>query len=269
MDLGLTGKVALVTGGSKGIGRGIAETLAGEGCHVAICARGEGELAQATAELSKQAPAGVRVLGMRADMTVEADRQALVDGVLREFGAIDILVNNAAAVGGAHTIDSAPVAEWRKTFELNVFAAVHMVQLVLPGMRERAWGRIINISSENGTQPYPDMIAYSASKGALDNFSKALSKQCGPEGILVNTVSPAFVDTPALDGAMERLANASGVSKDEAIRRFLAERRPNLVLARPGRIEEVGPLVALLASDKASFINGANLRVDGGSVASV
>lgn len=268
MDLGLTGKVALVTGGSKGIGRGIAEALVSEGCHVAICARGESELAQAAAELGKQAVAGARVLGVPADLTVEADRQALVERVLRELGAVDILVNNAAAVGAAHTIDGA-VAEWRKTFELNVFAAVHMVQLVLPGMRERAWGRIINISSENGTQPYPDMIAYSASKGALDNFSKALSKQCAPEGILVNTVSPAFIDTPAVDGAMERIAGASGISKQEAVRRFLAERRPNLVLARPGRIEEVGPLVALLASDKASFINGANLRIDGGSVASV
>jgi NAD(P)-dependent dehydrogenase (short-subunit alcohol dehydrogenase family) len=268
MDLGLRGKVALVTGGSKGIGRGIAETLIGEGCHVAICARGA-ELQQATAELAKQAMVGARATGVHADMTVDADRQALVEGTLREFGAVDILVNNAAAVGAARTIDGAPVEEWRKTFELNVFAAVHMVQLVLPGMRERGWGRIINISSENGTQPYPDMIAYSASKGALDNLSKALSKQCAQEGILVNTVSPAFIETPAVDAVMERLAGEAGVSKQEVIRKFLAERRPHIALARPGRIEEVGPLVALLASDKASFINGANLRIDGGSVASV
>lgn len=269
MDLGLAGKAALVTGGSKGIGRGIAEALISEGCRVAICAREENDLERSAAALDRQAGAGARAIGLRSDLTREADRRALVDDVLREFGAIDILVNNAAIVGEARTIDGATVDEWRNTFELNLFAAVHLTQLVLPGMLQRGWGRIINISSENGTQPQPDMIAYSASKGALDNFSKALSRQYAPEGILVNTVSPAFIRTPAVESAMAHAASVSGTSKDEAIRRFLAERRPSLVLARPGRIEEVGPLVALLASDKASFINGANLRVDGGSVASV
>lgn len=269
MDLGLAGKVAVVTGGSKGIGRGIADTLVGEGCRVVICARHQVELQQAVAELAKQGPDGAGAMGVPADVTKEADRRALVERTLAKFGRVDILVNNAAAVGEARTIDGAPVAEWRKTFELNVFAAVHLVQLVLPKMRQQGWGRIINISSENGTQPYPDMIAYSASKGALDNFSKALSKQCAREGILVNTVSPAFIDTPAVDTAMTRVASEAEIPKEEAIRRFLREQRPNIALARPGRIEEVGPLVALLASDKASFINGGNLRVDGGSVGAV
>lgn len=136
-------------------------------------------------------------------------------------------------------------------------------------MKKQGWGRIINISSENGTQPYPDMIHYSASKGALDNFSKALSKQYAVDNILVNTVSPAFIMTPLVRGMMDKAAKEQNVTRDEAIERFLDNNRPHIELNRPGTIEEVGSIVAFLSSDKASFINGSNYRVDGGSVASV
>lgn len=136
-------------------------------------------------------------------------------------------------------------------------------------MKKQGWGRIINISSENGTQPYPDMIHYSASKGALDNFSKALSKQYAENNILVNTVSPAFIMTPLVESMMQKAAEEQGISRDEAIERFLDNNRPHIELNRPGTIEEVGSIVAFLSSDKASFINGSNYRVDGGSVASI
>src|SRR5699024_8924610 len=133
----------------------------------------------------------------------------------------------------------------------------------------QGWGRIINISSENGAQPYPDMIHYSASKGALDNFSKALSKQYAKDGILVNTVSPAFIASPMVEDMLQQTAEEQDISRGEAIDQFLELNRPHIEVQRPGTIEEVGPLVAFLASEKASFINGANYRVDGGSVASV
>ncbi|MGI9174731.1 MAG: SDR family NAD(P)-dependent oxidoreductase [Rhodothermales bacterium] len=269
MDLALQGKVAIVTGGSKGLGRGIAEALVAEGCHVSICARSEDEVRQTAEALESQAPSGTRVLAVPADLTQEADRRRLVEATLNAFGNVDILVNNAGTIGQHGTLEETPLEEWKSLFELNVFAVVALTKDVLPYMQKQGWGRIINVSSENGTQPYPDMIHYSASKGALDNFSKALSKQVAQDGVLVNTISPAFIETPLVDAMMEQTAEQQGITKREAVQQFLAEHRPHIELGRPGRISEVGPLVAFLASDKASFINGSNYRIDGGSVASV
>lgn len=269
MNLALQGKAAIVTGGSKGIGKGIAAALIGEGCYVCICARHADELEQAADELEAAGAGSARVLPVTADLTDENDRQKLVSEALQAFGKVDILVNNAATVSGSGTLEGASLEEWRELFDLNLFAIVALVKAVIPHMQEQEWGRIINVSSENGQQPYPDMMPYSASKGALDNFSKALSKQYADDGILVNAISPAFIETPLVDKMMEQMAEEKGITKDEVIQQFLENDRPHIAVKRPGQVDEVGPLVAFLASDKASFINGANYRVDGGSVASV
>ena len=267
MDLHLDDKTALVTGGSKGIGYGCADALAAEGCALSICARHKDELEVAAAELEDRH--GVRVEPVVADLTEENDIERLVDATLNAFGSIDILVNNAGTVGTPGPIEEVTTQEWRDLFELNLFAVVTLTRKVLPYMQREGWGRVINISSENGEQPYPDMIHYSASKGALNNFGKALSKHVADDGILVNTVSPAFIETPLVSEMMQAAAEEQGISKDEAIEGFLAENRPHIELGRPGEIEEVGRLVAFLASEHASFINGANYRVDGGSVAAM
>ena len=204
-----------------------------------------------------------------ADLTVDDDIDRLVDATIDAFGTVDILVNNAGTVGEPGPLEEVSTQEWRDLFELNLFGVVTLTRKVVPYMNEQGWGRIINISSENGKQPYPDMIHYSASKGALDNFGKALSKQYADDGILVNTVSPAFIETPLVSEMMEQAAAEQGVSKATAIQNFLAEHRPHIELRRPGEIDEVGPLVAFLASDHASFINGSDYRVDGGSVAAM
>ncbi len=264
MDLSLKGKIAIVTGGSAGIGRGISDALVDEGCHVCICSRHEGEVQQAAKELEDRSADDVRTLGVVADLTNEAERQKLVDETVRTFSTVDILVNNAGTLSAGETLE-----DWRSLFELNLFTVVDLVARVVPYMQEKGWGRIINISSENGEQPYPDMIPYSATKGALNNFSKGLSKRHAEDGILVNTVSPAFIETPLVEGMMEETAEEQGITKEEAVQQFLENNRPNIELKRPGRIDEVGALVAFLASEKASFVNGANYRIDGGSVASV
>jgi NAD(P)-dependent dehydrogenase (short-subunit alcohol dehydrogenase family) len=266
MNLHLANKTAIVTGGSKGIGKGIAESLAAEECNLVICARHEDELNQAADNLRDS---GAKALAVTADLTKDADIQKLVDAAVEKFGSIDILINNAGTVGQHGTFEETSVEEWKNLFELNLFAVVKLTQKVLPYMKKQRWGRIINISSENGTQPYPDMIHYNASKAALTNFSKALSKQYASEGILVNTVSPAFIQTPLVDKMMEESAKKQGISKKEMIQQFLDEKRPHIELKRPGKVEEVGPLVAFLCSDKASFIVGSNYRIDGGSVAVV
>lgn len=266
MDLQLKGKNAIVTGSSKGIGKGIAKTLAKEGCNVSICARHRDELETTSKELSKF---GSAILAVPADLTKEEDIEKVVSETVDAFGSIDILVNNAGTIGQSGIFEETSVEEWRSLFELNLFAVVSITRKVIPYMKEQGWGRIINISSENGSQPYPNMIHYNASKGALDNFSKALSKQYAEDGILVNTVSPAFITSPLVENMIQQITEQQNISRDEAIRQFLDQQRPHIEVKRPGTVEEVAAVVAFLASEKASFVNGANYRVDGGSVASV
>jgi NAD(P)-dependent dehydrogenase (short-subunit alcohol dehydrogenase family) len=266
MKLSLENRVAIVTGGSKGIGYGCADALAAEGCDLVICARHEDELNDAASELAQH---GTTVEPIVTDLTVDEDIDRLVDATIDAFDTVDILVNNAGTVGEPGPLEEVSTQEWRDLFELNLFAVVTLTRKVIPYMKAQGWGRIINISSENGEQPYPDMIHYSASKGALNNFSKALSKQYAEDGILVNTVSPAFIETPLVENMMEQAAAEQGISKKEAIEGFLDTHRPHIEVRRPGQIDEVGPLVAFLASEQASFINGANYRVDGGSVAAM
>jgi len=264
MDLGLNDKTALITGASKGIGYGIAESLASEGADIVICARHEDELEEAANNLRRH---GSRVLAIPADLIESQDIQKLVDAATDAFEQIDILVNNAGTIGEYGTFADTPMEEWRAVFELNLFAVVELTQKIIPLMQKQGWGRVINVSSENGTQPYPDMIHYSASKGALDNFTKALSKQYANDGILINTISPAFIETPLVEGMIQQMAEEQGVSKEQVIESFLEENRPHIELKRPGTIDEVGAVAAFLASEKASYINGSNYRIDGGSVA--
>jgi 3-oxoacyl-[acyl-carrier protein] reductase len=141
--------------------------------------------------------------------------------------------------------------------------------VALPHMQKQKWGRIINISSESGVQPDPMMPHYNAAKSALNSFTKSLSKAYGKDNILVNTVSPAFIRTPLLEGLLEQQARARGITVDEAEKVLLREFRPNILLGRAGRADETAGIVVFLASEQASFITGSNYRVDGGSVASL
>ncbi len=267
MEPGLKGKVVLVTGASQGIGRAIAEAFAAEGSRVAITARGADELQKAVREISERS--GTEVIGIAADASKAADNIRMVDEAVKRFGTVHVLVNNAGGVGAFAAFHDLTDENWLDILNLNVMSAVRASRAVLPYMQKQKWGRIINISSESATQPDGFMPHYNASKAAMNNLTKSLSKAYATDGILVNTVSPAFIMTPLLSNVLQKMANEQGTSLEEAIAHFLANNRPHIEVKRPGEPKEVASAVVFLASEQASFITGTNLRVDGGSVASV
>lgn len=266
MELGLEGKVALVTGASKGIGKAVAGALAAEGCRVILCARGVEDLEAAAEEIRRD---GGDAHAIAADMSDAGEINGLVEEVEAGFGGVDILVNNAGGVGRPLAFEELSDEDWTGVLEFNLLSAVRVTRAMLPNMRERGWGRIINVASESGIQPDPFMPHYNASKAALINLTKSLSKAYAADGILVNAVSPAAIRTPLIEGMFEDLAEERGISKEEAEAAFLQENRPNIVLERPGEAEETAAVVVFLASEAASFVTGSNYRVDGGSVASI
>ncbi len=266
MELGLKGKVAIVTGSSKGIGRSIAMALAREGCQVIVSARGADDLKKVVAEIHK---ANGMAQSVVADVAKPDDVKRLAAETIKRFGTVHILVNNAGGIGRFGAFEDLTDDEWIEIFHLNVLSAVRMTRAVLPSMQKQKWGRIINISSESGTQPDALMPHYNASKAALNNVTKSLSKAYGKDNILVNAVSPAFIRTPLVEEMLSEQARSHGLSVELAERNFLKENRPNIVLGRAGEPDETAGIVVFLASDAATFISGSNFRVDGGSVASI
>jgi NAD(P)-dependent dehydrogenase (short-subunit alcohol dehydrogenase family) len=263
VDLGLAGRVALITGGSAGIGRACAAALAREGVDVAICARSAARLEDAAA-LVRGAATGRRVLAVAADLTQPEQIAALVDRVERELGGIDILVNNAGAsrFGDPLEIDD---AAWVEAMTLKYLGYVRCARAVAPRMIARGWGRIVNVIGTAGKRANPVHLPGGASNAALVLFTKGFGLQLAPHGVLVNAVSPAGVATDRLARLAASLAEQQGVSLDEAWRRMAA----NSPLGRPARPEEVADAVCFLASERATYFVGTTLWMDGGELNSV
>jgi NAD(P)-dependent dehydrogenase (short-subunit alcohol dehydrogenase family) len=266
MNLGLQEKVVLVTGASKGLGKAIADAFAAEGSHVVLTARNQRELEQIVQEIQQR---GGQAIALAADLTNANAINHLVAETIAHFGTVHVLVNNAGSIGRFAAFEELSDDDWANLFNVNLFSAVRITRAVLPAMRKQHWGRIINMASESGIQPDPEMPHYNASKAAMINLTKSLSKAYAKDGILVNTVSPAFIKTPLVEHMLADQAAVKRITVQQAEEEFLCHNRPHIELGRAGKPEEVAAAVVFLASEAASFITGANLRVDGGSVASV
>lgn len=260
MDLGISGKLALLSGASGGIGLEAARVLAADGARVFLTDLEQGPLDDAASAL------GDAVAGTAAcDLTDQAAVNALRDKVA-SLGGADMLVHAAGVTGAKGDPLEMTDDDWMEAWQIDFMSAVRMSRAFVPSMVDKGWGRVVFVTSENAVQPYADEAVYNAAKAALLNFTKCVSLPYGPKGVLFNTVSPAFIETPMTDGMMDKRADELGVSKKEAIESFLKEERPFLSLSRRGQPEEVAGVIALLCSDRASFVNGSAYRVDGGSV---
>ena len=257
MDLGIEGRVALVAAASKGLGKAAAMELAREGARVVIAARDEEELAAAADDIRHTT--GADVLAVPADVTVVADIEALVGAAASEFGDIDILVNNAGGPRPGVFTDMTD-ADWLVAINLNLMSAVRLTRLVLPGMRRKRWGRIINMTSISVKQPLPNLILSNAARSAVVAMAKTLSLQVAADGITVNNVCPGTILTDRVRSLAANTAQVQGITPEQALQQMQAD----IPMGRLGRPEELAALIAFLASERASYITGATIQVDGG-----
>ncbi|MBM3943589.1 MAG: SDR family oxidoreductase [SAR202 cluster bacterium] len=252
MELELHGKVAMVTGGSRGLGKQIAGALAREGCAVSICARNKEQLAATVKGFSAL---GYHVHGVEADVTQEADANRFYQETLQSLGHPGILVNNVGGRRGSVVFEETSLDQFRAGLEVNLISAIRLVALVMPHMKQEGWGRIINISSIYGRE-YGGSIDYMTAKAALIAFSKHLALQTARHGVLVNCVAPGSIDFPG--STWDRFQHTQ---PPEVVSEFIAR---NLPMGRFGWPDPIGEMVAFLASDRANLITGACINVDGG-----
>jgi 3-oxoacyl-[acyl-carrier protein] reductase len=259
MDLGLTGKVALVTASSQGIGQATALSLAREGARVAMCARRLDAVTAAAKEIA--AATGAEVAAFVCDLTDAAAIDRLVADVVARFGTVHVLVNNA---GGPPPgpFDRLTGADWQRAFELTLMSAVRVTTAVLPHMRAQRWGRIVNISSTSVRQPIPDLMLSNSLRLGVLGWAKTLATQLAPENVLVNTVGPGWTRTERVSQMVASRAAAGQRSVAEA-----EEEIGHLIpCGRIGWPEEIADVVTFLASERASYLTGVMIPVDGGIV---
>jgi len=257
MELGLKGKVAIVSASSQGIGRAAAEAFAAEGCRVAMCARNERTLALAAESIRKQHRA--EVFDRALDVTDSDAVRQFVEAVVARFGGADICVTNA---GGppAKGFLAASVEDWHRAVEANFMSTVHFAREVIPHMQRRRWGRIITITSITTKQPLADLVLSNAVRGAVVGLVKSLANEFGKDGILVNNVGPGFTATDRLKELAKSRSATLGTPEREVFDTWAAE-APLRRLGEPG---EVADTIVWLASDRASYVTGQTVLVDGG-----
>jgi 3-oxoacyl-[acyl-carrier protein] reductase len=258
VDLGIAGRAAAVAAASSGLGRAAARALAAEGAAVAICGRSEERVREAATAIADET--GAEVHPVVADVSDAEQCRRFVSQAAASFGRLDILVTNTGGPrpGGAFEVDEQDWADaWRSTL-MNVVA---LVRAAVPHMRERSWGRIVNVASLSARQPIPGLVLSNAFRPAIAGLARTLADELGPQGILVNTLCPGYTRTPRLEELAAVRAEAAGTSPD-AVTASLAASVPLRRIAEP---DEFGAVVAFLCSERASYLTGVTLAVDGGA----
>ena len=253
----LEGRVAAVTGGTAGIGRGIAEAFLAEGASVALMARNQAKAERVLAAMD----AGHRAVFIAGDATAQADVEGFIDQAAERFGGVDILVNNAGGAGDLQPLADLSDEAFDLAIKWNLYSTFWASRRALPGMLERGFGRIINISSVEGKVGKPVFTAYSAAKHAVNGMTKSLAQEVSAQGVTVNAICPGLVITDIVKDNGPATAQAMGLTFDEMVDLFAQES----AIKRPNTVEEVAAAAVLLASDAGGGITGATLSVDGGT----
>ena len=257
MDLGLRGKVALVAAASRGLGRAIAVELAKEGTNLVLCARGAEGIATTRDEIASES--GVEVHAVVADLSTLADVQRVTSEALARFGNVDILVTNA---GGppAGTFDMHGWDAWERAVNLTLRSAVEMTRAVLPEMRKRKWGRIINVTSIAVKQPVDNLMLSNSVRSAVTGFARTMANEVATDGVTVNNILPGYTRTERVEELAAATAAKEGLSQRDIVARFESQ----IPMRRLGEPDEFAALAAFLASERASYITGQSIAVDGG-----
>jgi len=262
MNLGLKGKVALIAAASRGLGRAVAQELAAEGASLVLCARGTVALNETREQIVRDTDASV--LAVTADVSVVSDVARVVDIALDKLGCIDILVNNA---GGPPTgkFESISREQWEAAARLTLYSAIELTRRVLPGMKERRWGRILNVTSIAVKQPVENLILSNSLRAAVTGFARTLANEVAADGITVNNILPGYTKTERVEELARMMAEKEGISPAE----FTARWEREIPMRRLGEPREFAALAAFLVSERASYITGTSVQVDGGWIRSL
>ena len=259
MDLGLRDKVALVAAASRGLGRAIAAELAAEGAGVVVCARGEARLRQAAGEIA--GASGARVVPIVADVSQAGDRERLAESALAAFGRVDILVTNSGGPPAGSFESTGPEA-WRAAVELLLASAVELTRAFLPGMRQRRFGRVLNVTSISVKQPVENLILSNSLRAAVTGMARSLANEVAAFGVTVNNLLPGYTRTERLDELAEAMARRDATAPQGFYARIEAE----VPARRLGEPRELAALAAFLASERAGYITGQCVPINGGMV---
>jgi 3-oxoacyl-[acyl-carrier protein] reductase len=257
MDLGLRGRVALVAAASRGLGRAVAEELAAEGASLVVCSRSAETIEQTANEMA--AASGAEILALPCDVSNPAEVARLVQAGRDKFGRIDILVTNAGGppAGPADSFDN---QAWQAATRLTLFSAIELARQVLPGMKERRWGRILNITSIAVKQPVDNLILSNSLRAAVTGFARTLANEVATYGVTVNNIMPGYTRTERVEELALMMSAKEGISPQE----FIARWEKEIPMRRLGEPREFAALAAFLVSERASYITGTSIQVDGG-----